>query len=486
MESDIQFGPLQVAEPAVAVRPDQDCRYLTVECGKVGPNDTPVFVDLDVMRDMESHARTNMDVELGGVMLGGQYVDDQGVPFILVTDSLRARHYEATKGSFKFTQETWSQITRDRSQLASDISMVGWYHTHPGWGVFLSGMDLFICDNFFNRPLDVALVIDPCSGQRGWFQWNNEQTEKQPSGGFFLIGNRYRASDLERWSRYYNKRELAVLADEFPSQQDSRDDLFPRENPMVKTMSTRRLFSEFAIFCLLTVQLGVLAWMGWHVLDGKRQIAETSGQESSLSSIANREALRENDVLRARERVYGEILEQVTASHTGQAGIVEEMVGLKTQQRRLIANLEGQLARVQEISRQNEVLNEELESARQQATSLQQQMVGLEQVNQAFEQKVVQLQGSQKTVVEELPNVRGVVGNGWLQRVRSLSKFWGYGLVFLLGGGIGFWWNRHINRLSNPKVLDSQRLAEFNDCQEGMSGDRDISREAGSSLARLR
>jgi proteasome lid subunit RPN8/RPN11 len=41
--------------------------------------------------------------------------------------------------------------------------MVGWYHTHPDWGVFLSSMDMFICDNFFNK-LDVAYVIDPWRG----------------------------------------------------------------------------------------------------------------------------------------------------------------------------------------------------------------------------------------------------------------------------------------------------------------------------------
>jgi len=151
MSSDIQFGDLEHSQPERGLRPDQDAHFATCPVGTLEDGELLIFVDLDVMRDMEAHAQSNTNVELGGVMLGRQSVDDQGRPFVTITDSLRAEHYEATKGSFKFTHETWSQISRQRDQFRPDLEMVGWYHTHPGWSVFLSGMDLFICNNFFNR-----------------------------------------------------------------------------------------------------------------------------------------------------------------------------------------------------------------------------------------------------------------------------------------------------------------------------------------------
>ncbi len=149
MSSDIQFGDLEESEPQRALRPDQDGHFVVAQIGDVSDEELQIYVDLDVMRDMEAHARSNTRVELGGVMLGYQSVDDQGRPFVVITDCLRALHYEATKGSFKFTHDTWSQITRERDEFKPDLEMVGWYHTHPGWSVFLSGMDLFICNNFF-------------------------------------------------------------------------------------------------------------------------------------------------------------------------------------------------------------------------------------------------------------------------------------------------------------------------------------------------
>ena len=61
-----------------------------------------------------------------------------------------------------------------------DKKMIGWYHTHPGFGIFLSGMDLFICDNFFNLPWQVAFVYDPLGGDEGNFVWRSGKPTREP------------------------------------------------------------------------------------------------------------------------------------------------------------------------------------------------------------------------------------------------------------------------------------------------------------------
>ena len=133
--------------------------------------------------------------------MGGQHQDEDGNSFVVIHDSLRARHYQATKGSFKFTHDTWERISREREEFSADWQMVGWYHTHPDWSVFLSGMDMFICDHFFNKPLDVALVIDPCRRDRGFFQWTDQVSERvRRTTGFYLIASRFRQSELEQFA----------------------------------------------------------------------------------------------------------------------------------------------------------------------------------------------------------------------------------------------------------------------------------------------
>ena len=112
MDDEIHFGELEESAPQRQLRPDQNRHYAVVAYATPSGNDLPIYVDMDVVREMEAHALSNTNVELGGVLLGGHYEDEDGKPFVVITDSLRAEHYEATKGSFKFTHETWSDITR--------------------------------------------------------------------------------------------------------------------------------------------------------------------------------------------------------------------------------------------------------------------------------------------------------------------------------------------------------------------------------------
>lgn len=42
---------------------------------------------------------------------------------------------------------------------------MGWYHSHPGFGVEFSELDVFIQRNFFSSPTQIALVMDPLDGQ---------------------------------------------------------------------------------------------------------------------------------------------------------------------------------------------------------------------------------------------------------------------------------------------------------------------------------
>ena len=88
-------------------------------------------------------------------------------PFVWITEALEAKHYENTQASFTYTHDSWEEITRERDAEFPDLDIVGWYHTHPDFGIFLSSHDLFIHHNFFAQPLQVAYVVDPIRQTRG-------------------------------------------------------------------------------------------------------------------------------------------------------------------------------------------------------------------------------------------------------------------------------------------------------------------------------
>lgn len=188
MSDEISFGEVEHSQPELHRRPDQNAHFAVVAVGEPDERELAIYIDVDTTLDIEQHATENTSIELGGVLLGGQYLDDAGRPFVMVTDAIRAEHYEATRGQFKFTHDTWNAIARQKERFPSGTEIVGWYHTHPDWGVFLSGMDMFICNEFFKRPLDVALVVDPCRQDRGWFHWRTLADQRASDGAEFSEG----------------------------------------------------------------------------------------------------------------------------------------------------------------------------------------------------------------------------------------------------------------------------------------------------------
>jgi len=186
---EIVFDEVRYREPAKATRPDRDRRYCCQSYLFPSSLDPPIFVDRRTIDQIERHALSDTSVELGGVLLGKECLDaETGEPFVWVTQSLEAKHYANTQASFTYTHDSWEEMTRDRDRNFPDLDIVGWYHTHPNFGIFLSHHDIFIHQHFFSQPLQVAYVVDPVNQSRGFFQWREGAMVQL--GGFFLVGGR--------------------------------------------------------------------------------------------------------------------------------------------------------------------------------------------------------------------------------------------------------------------------------------------------------
>jgi proteasome lid subunit RPN8/RPN11 len=120
-----------------------------------------------------SHGRTDLQIELCGVLMGHVYKDDYGV-YLDVTDIIRGRNASEKTTSVTFTHSTWEHIHKEMEKdKYAGKRIVGWYHMHPGFGVFLSEVDLFAHKNFFNAPWQISMVVDQKAKKSGIFFWKN-------------------------------------------------------------------------------------------------------------------------------------------------------------------------------------------------------------------------------------------------------------------------------------------------------------------------
>lgn len=126
------------------------------------------------------HARKYPNREVGGVLLGVIRRFKQGRIITIVTGIIRADGAIGRQASLRFTPEAWAEVLgiRDRDPIYQDEvrwQIVGWYHTHPNFGIFLSSMDVHT-HRTFTDPGHIALVIDPVRNKYGTFGWNDDMS----------------------------------------------------------------------------------------------------------------------------------------------------------------------------------------------------------------------------------------------------------------------------------------------------------------------
>jgi proteasome lid subunit RPN8/RPN11 len=132
--------------------------------------DFRVFFTPEVHAELWRHAALDTSVEICGVLVGSWHRDEVG-PFVQVLESIRGEGADTRFAEVTFTHETWAKINTEMDTKFSNLSIVGWYHTHPDFGIFLSDRDRFIHEHFFSGPGQVAHVIDPIRKIEGVFVW---------------------------------------------------------------------------------------------------------------------------------------------------------------------------------------------------------------------------------------------------------------------------------------------------------------------------
>lgn len=167
--------------PDVAPAQDESAIDVTLrdvphEDGATGQAAVHIRLDASVHQQMQDYADTDTSLELGGILIGT--VEESATSVVTVEAMIPARYTEAVQSSITFTHRTWQDIYEVKDRAYPDKKIIGWYHTHPGFGIFLSNYDMHIHRNFFTLPWQVAYVVDPLASTEGFFRWEGGNIQK--------------------------------------------------------------------------------------------------------------------------------------------------------------------------------------------------------------------------------------------------------------------------------------------------------------------
>lgn len=282
-------GEPLVGQPETANLPQRPLSELTAQAHLHGshPAANQVIVShrQQALSQIRAHSISNLRSELGGVLLGHAFRDGKQL-LVEVIAALPARNDDHGPVHFTFTADAWSQIHHDRAEQYPDLEVVGWFHTHPGLGVFYSSDDVVVHTAAFTLPWHVGLVVDPLGNEASYFGW--QEGALAPIAGYYEQLDQQETA-VAPWrvvqTHVWHTRETAQFYASYEANAD--------ETELVRsTLSPERPFmlSNGAMLGLLGFVLGFFLLFGWVVALNR----EINSLQSVVVSLADETSLNTN------------------------------------------------------------------------------------------------------------------------------------------------------------------------------------------------
>lgn len=141
-----------------------------------------VYIKEKALHDAVERAKKASPNETIGFMVGR--VRKYGGKIYAVAERSITSEDDSSATHTRFKIESLGKIA---AQIKNNEIIVGWYHSHPGYGCFMSERDLKTQREMFIEEYHTALVIDPVNNQIAFY--------KLKTGGFIDAEHDYSGSD---------------------------------------------------------------------------------------------------------------------------------------------------------------------------------------------------------------------------------------------------------------------------------------------------
>lgn len=129
-----------------------------------------VYIKKGALQNLITHLESNLRVEQGGILFGNAYQDPSSQTiYVEIRAAVAAPATIGTSAHLDFTPDSWTGIMDYARVEHPEENIVGWYHSHPNIGVFMSGTDMRTQQAFFHHPWCLSIVCDPVRRTIGYF-----------------------------------------------------------------------------------------------------------------------------------------------------------------------------------------------------------------------------------------------------------------------------------------------------------------------------
>ncbi len=144
-----------------------------------------IYMEDYVHTYLYQYAKSSANGEKLAVLMGKNIILD-GQETVFISGVLQARYTEKLKGMETITGKSWKYIGEEAEKYFKDLEIVGWMHSRPSFGAFVTSRDEAYHKKVFDKCNNVFFVVDPVDRLDRFYVLNEAGTALRPVKGYFI------------------------------------------------------------------------------------------------------------------------------------------------------------------------------------------------------------------------------------------------------------------------------------------------------------
>ncbi|WP_058485902.1 LysM peptidoglycan-binding domain-containing protein [Defluviitalea phaphyphila] len=175
------------------------------------PTGIVIYIEDYVYTYLYQYAKFNRGEEKAAALVGN-YVEEADKKMTVISGAIKIDSTLSEKDNF-LTDEKIDDINKKIDMYFPDSELVGWMHTQPGYGIFLTTRDLKIQKQFFKKPYQTLMIIDPIENTEAFFMWDKKEVRSVE--GYFVYYDKN-----ESMQNYMINHKIGVSNEELEQKED--------------------------------------------------------------------------------------------------------------------------------------------------------------------------------------------------------------------------------------------------------------------------
>ncbi|MFX1340057.1 MAG: Mov34/MPN/PAD-1 family protein [Promethearchaeota archaeon] len=151
----------------------------------------PVYIYKNILDEITKVCKKEK-LEIFGYLIGNIYkwneknyivIEDQ----LFIIGAVHSDKYSTSQieGAAGKYEKKFQKLKHKKNN--EELRIVGWWHSHPGFGPFLSSTDIHTQEFFFPESYQVALVVDPIKNELEFFTLDHNSNKKYKNLSYAII-----------------------------------------------------------------------------------------------------------------------------------------------------------------------------------------------------------------------------------------------------------------------------------------------------------